>query len=195
MVLWPYLLYPLKYFSLAATVFLEVGTTLERFISVRTPIKTEENDTQVSTNRKKVAKIFLPVLVMSGLLAFPRGFEFDLANSQERGDNLTISPTTLGTNQTYSEVMASIHLVILTILPILMVAYYNFKICKTIKERFDIMLPSNNRIISISSSCSSDSGSEDKEPASNKTSICLSITSNQNKRKHEDKLAKINAVS
>ena len=99
--LWSKLFYPLKHFSLAAVVFLEIGTTLDRFISVRTPIKHEEDHVQ---KKYTLCKIFTPVAVMSILLAIPRGLESQLTVDFNR-ENLTITPASLKFNQTYAKVI------------------------------------------------------------------------------------------
>ena len=97
--LWSQFLYPLKYFSLAAVVFLEIGATLDRFISVRTPIKYGEE----TEKEKTVCKIFTPVGLISLVMALPRGLETQIIMDNTK-DNLTITPTSLKTNQTYAEV-------------------------------------------------------------------------------------------
>ena len=109
--------------------------------------------------------------------------------------------------------MASIQLVVLSILPLLMVIYYNVKICLTIKNRYDMMLPNRVMFFSVESHSSSNGSTTSRNSCSdiitvspsklNRGSMIVHHLINgelkgsltQNIRAKEDKLALINAVS
>lgn len=73
--LFPYILYPLQFISMAGSIFMTVGISLERYIAVHYPIDYNQSMNSPEACRRRLMKYVFPVIFLSFLFNIPKFLE------------------------------------------------------------------------------------------------------------------------
>ncbi|TRY76222.1 hypothetical protein TCAL_14732 [Tigriopus californicus] len=174
LLLFPYLLYPGQMIAMTGSVFMIVAIAFERYVSVHHPLDYNQAMNDGSEIRKRLLKYFVPVVLLAVIINVPKFFETEavfvpidwtanrtntddtsqlLSSSMVNEDHHESSPlyevrlnvTSMRIDPIYSSFVNWSQLIILGILPVCLLVYFNTKIYIDVKEREKRRRPQNQR--------------------------------------------------
>ena len=77
-VLYPHFILPFRNISLAASIFMTVGITYERYLAIKRPIFQRQSMRSARFRRSKITKYIMFVLFSAIILNIPKWFEYDI---------------------------------------------------------------------------------------------------------------------